>query len=163
MIKSKICLTVFVLYEIFAVMLMHSKMACYWIGGVNFCNDDYRYFIACFAVPAIIFLIWMWIDTIIFIKRHRFWYRAGGAIKGLIDKVRDNITLNVSRNDMEKYITAAILFGTKYYISKHPKIKNMFHDFMPDNDMFDDDDETMDAPKKKTKKVYKSSGKNKKR
>ena len=65
MLKAKIYLTIFTLYEIVAVLLLHFPRTCDAMFGAAFCNDHVlKYFIWCFAVPALVFLLAMWINEI---------------------------------------------------------------------------------------------------
>lgn len=66
LLKFKICLTVFVLYEIVAVALLHSMRVCTSIFSSGFCTDSaFKYFLICAALPAVAFLIWIWIMEIV--------------------------------------------------------------------------------------------------
>ena len=64
--KSKIGLTILSLYEIAAVLLLHCPRTCDAMFGAAFCDDHiFKYFVACIAVPLLVFLIAMWIMDII--------------------------------------------------------------------------------------------------
>lgn len=131
--KSKICLTVLTVYEILAVILLHCRRTCDAMFGMNFCDDHvFKYFIFCFAVPAIIGLIVMWIMEIVYGARRRrsFIYRAKNAVRDVASSVRDHISEHVSMADMEKLMAAALLVGIKRYVSKHPKHRQEFEEVL---------------------------------
>ncbi len=129
--KSKICLTVLVVYEILAVILLHCGRTCDAMFGMNFCDDHvFKYFIFCFAVPALIGLIVMWVMEIVYGARRRrsFIYRAKSAVRDVASSVRERIGEHVSAADMEKLMAAALLVGIKRYVAKHPKHRTAFED-----------------------------------
>ncbi len=127
LLKLKICTTVLVAYEIIVVLLAHFRGSCNALFGNVFCNDHvFKYFILCFAIPAIVWLIGMWIAEIVHVNRrhHSFMYRAKSAVRDAADVVREKIHDHVSQADMEKLLAAALLIGIKKYVSKHPTRKH---------------------------------------
>ncbi len=131
--KSKIYLTVLTVYEILAVILLHCRRTCDAMFGMSFCDDHvFKYFIFCFAIPAIVGLIVMWIMEIIYGGRRRrsFIYRAKNAVRDVASSVREHIGEHVSAADMEKLMAAALLVGIKRYVSKHPKHRGDFEDVL---------------------------------
>lgn len=133
MLKLKIYFTIFVVYEIVAVMLMHFPRVCDVIAGAGFCDEAvFKYFIACFAVPAIVFLIVMWIMEIVHGVRHRhsFLYKAKSAVRGIVSNVKDKVSETVSTQDLEKLIVAALLVGVKKYADKNPKTRRALQDII---------------------------------
>lgn len=132
MLKLKICLTVFILYEIAAVLLLHFPTTCDAMFAYSFCADSvFKYFIACIAVPALAFLIAMWIFTIVKrIRRRSFVYRARAALGEFADDVRRDVAGNVNSADLQKYIAAAVIGGIGRYMSKNPRARQMFEDIV---------------------------------
>lgn len=129
MLKMKICATVFVLYEIAAVLLLHCPMTCNAMFGPAFCNDSvFKYFIALLAVPAVAALIVMWIMHIIHAvrRRHSFLYRAQEAVGDVAASIKKTLKESVSSQDIEKYIMVALMAGIKKYSDKNPDIKKSF-------------------------------------
>lgn len=110
MLKLKIYSTVFVLYEILAVLLLHCPYTCIAMFGTPFCSDTvFKYFIALLAVPAVVGLIVMWIMHIIHaIRRHSFLYRAQEAAEDVAGSIKKTLKESVSSKDIEKYIVAAL-------------------------------------------------------
>ncbi|MBD5400198.1 hypothetical protein HDR61_00400 [bacterium] len=155
MLKSKICATVFVLYEIIAVLLLHCPYTCRWMFGATFCADSvFKYFIALFAVPALVGLVLMWIMHIIHAirRRHSFVYRAQEALSDVAGSLKKTLKESVTRQDMEKYIVAALVAGVKKYSDKNPEMKKAFGNIISaitgasaDSVSFESDDED-DAP-----------------
>ena len=154
MIKSKICLTVLVVYEILAVILVHMTRICTAMFGPNFCADNgFKYFIACFAIPALAFLIMMWIREIVVSseRRHSIIHKAKDAFDGMVDDVKDRFMDHISAKDIEKFLAAAAIVGIRRYAQTHPQTKRMFENIVAtargqetqdyDEDMEDDDDD----------------------
>ncbi len=177
--KAKICLTVLTIYEIIAVILMHCARTCDAMFGTMFCDDHvFKYFIICFAVPALVFLIVMWIMEIVDGVRHRhsLFYRAKRAVKNMASNIRDRVSESVSSGDMEKMITAALVIGLKKYSDRNPRARKMLNDIMDGHygdidveydeyDMDDDDAEDYDNDDKnmRNNKSRKSQSKNNKK
>ncbi len=146
--KLKMGFTIFALYEIIMVVLLHCQRVCVPLLGETVCQDWMRYFVAVVIIPLLVFLICMWVRAIIRARKHRFWRRARGAVADMVSHVRDGINKHVSREDIEKYIAAAALAGLKKYSSNHPKFRKAIQDILSGNfefsleldDDFDDDD-----------------------
>lgn len=123
MLKLKICTTVFVLYEIIAVLLLHNPWVCRSMFGVGFCSDSvFKYFIALAAIPALVMLVVMWVMHIIHAirRRHSFMYRAQEAFEDVTTSIKKTLRESVSGKDIEKYIVAALMAGVKKYSEKNP-------------------------------------------
>ena len=122
-IKSKICFTVFVVYEIAAITLLHFQRTCGVMFSTGFCDSWYRYFAGAVAVPLLAYLIWMWIREIIRARRrHRFISRAKHLIGDVASTVHEKLG-NISSADMERVLAMAILFGVKKYSDRHPNLR----------------------------------------
>ena len=151
LLKPKIYITVLFVYEIFAVMLLHCQYMCTMMLGQTACQDWFRYFAACIVIPGLVSLIWMWIDTIVCVYRNRFFHRAKNAVINVWDGLRDKLAERMTREDIEKYITVASLYGIRYYLSKNPEFRELLHDMLPESKEWDLD-ETNSTKTKKTKK-----------
>lgn len=130
LLRAKIGFTIFALYEIIMVVLLHCERICNPILGVMACQDWMRYFVAVVIVPILVFLIWMWVRSIIRARKYRFLHRARGAIIDVFSHVRESINKNVSREDLEKYVTAVAISGLKKYAASHPKFRKALHDIL---------------------------------
>lgn len=151
MLKSKICFTVFVLYEIIAVILLHSSQTCYAMFGGTFCGDSvFKYFLICAAVPMLAMVLGMWIHEIFFARRRRsFFERARDVVSDVSQGVSKHLGRAFDAQDMDKYLAAAILFGIKKYSDRHPQMRRTIHDIINGtnigSDDYDDADD-YDAP-----------------
>lgn len=153
MLRLKIWFTIFTLYEIAAILLLHCMRTCDAMFGATFCNDHaFKYFVWCVAVPLLVFLIAMWIHEI-FIgnRRRRFIHRAGAAARGVFDDVKERVSEHVSRQEIEGLITAAVVMGIKKLADKFPNAGENMRQIMrgakgrmnhvADNDDDDEDDD----------------------
>ena len=151
LLKPKIYITILFIYEIFAVMLLHCQYMCTMMLGQTACHDWFRYFAACVVIPGLVSLIWMWIETIYRAHRNRLFYRARSALINILDGLRDKLADKMTREDIERYITVASLYGIRYYISKSPRFKEFLYEFFPESKNWDFEEESR-KPKKKNKK-----------
>lgn len=159
MLKYKIGFTVFVLYEILAIILLHFTGSCYGMFGIGFCSDVFfKYFLFCVAIPLIAMLIWMWIHEVIVHNRRRtLKYKAKHAMAHLASTFKHSFGgHHADFSKMEKYIAAALLIGAKKYADNHPKIKEFWDEITEradedqygseyDYDSDDDEDEEDDT------------------
>lgn len=152
MLRIKICLTIFFIYEIVATILLHASRACAPMFGLGFCSDVvFKYFVVCAAVPMLVFVIAMWVHEIVIARRrrHSVFYRARGAAMRIASNVRDRITRNISQQDLEKMIAAALIVGIKKYAARNANVRRFMDDVMASEYMDDDDgyaaDDTDDA------------------
>lgn len=131
LLRPKICLTVFSLYEIIAVTILHFQRICDSIFSVNFCNGWYRYFLLCVIVPVIIGLILMWIYEIVYRHRRRkFFRRMRNIVHDIMGGIRGKVSEHINIQDMEKIVTAAVLIGIKKYVDNHPGLRKNINDIM---------------------------------
>ena len=156
LLKSKICFTSIVIYEIIAVSFLHFQRLCDSIFSSAFCTSWYRYFLFCVVIPLIALLIWMWIREIIRVhRRHHFIRRAKSVASSILSSIRGQVSDTVSSTDLEKIITAAVLIGIKQYADRHPNLRKNVNNIIGmangeiDIDLMSTDDET---PKKQTRK-----------
>ena len=143
MLRIKICLTIFFIYEIVATILLHASRACAPMFGLGFCSDVvFKYFVVCAAVPMLVFVIAMWVHEIVIARRrrHSVFYRARGAAMRIASNVRDRITRNISQQDLEKMIAAALIVGIKKYAARNANVRR-FMDDVTASEYMDDDDE----------------------
>ena len=123
-IKSKICFTVFVVYEIAAITLLHFQRTCDAMFANGFCDGRFKYFAGAVAIPLLAYLIWMWIREIIRARRrHRFIARAKHLVGDFASAVHEKLGA-ISSQDIERILTMAILLGIKKYSAKHPNLRN---------------------------------------
>ena len=122
-IKSKICFTVFVIYEIIAISLLHFTRTCDAMFSTGFCDSTFKYFAGAVAVPLVAYLIWMWIHEIVRARRRRrFINRAKEIIRTVSTNVHDKMS-EISPHVLEQVIAAAFMLGVQRYAAHHPNIK----------------------------------------
>ena len=122
-IKSKVCFTVFVIYEIAAITLLHFQRTCDAMFSTGFCDGDFKYFAGAVAVPLLAYLIWMWIREIVRARRRRhFIERAKHLVGNIATGVHEQLG-NISGAEMERILTMAILIGIKKYSDRHPNLR----------------------------------------
>ena len=123
LLKSKICFTTLVIYEIIAVSALHFQRICDAMFPTAFCDSWYRYFLFCVVVPLIVMLVLMWIREIVRAHRRRtFIRRAKNTVSNIMANLRGKISDHLDMQDIEKLIAAAILIGIKRYVDKHPDL-----------------------------------------
>lgn len=151
LLKPKIYITILFVYEIFAVMLLHCQYMCTTMLGQTACQDWFRYFAACIVIPGLVSLIWMWIETICHAYRNRLFRRARNALINILAGLRDKLADKMTREDIERYITVASLYGIRYYLSKNPRFKEFLYEMFPESQDWDLDEERPRKNKKRKK------------
>ncbi len=141
MLRMKIWFTIFAIYEIVAIILLHCTRTCDAMFGTMFCNDHaFKYFIWCVAVPTLVFLMAMWIREIVMGgRRRRFFNRAGHAIHDAYDDVKERVIENVTPKDITGLISAAVLLGIKKLSEKYPDATGSLRRAMGDTSVADND------------------------
>lgn len=129
--KSKICLTVFTVYEVVIISLLHFQSTCNAIFPAVFCTSWFRYFLLCVIIPLFIGLIFMWINEIIKAHhRRKFIRRAKNTVNGILSAIRGHVSKHMDVADIEKIITAAVLIGIKKYADRHPNLRHNINNVM---------------------------------
>lgn len=156
LLKSKICFTVIAIYEMVAVTFLHFQRLCDSIFPTAFCDSWYRYFLFCVIVPLVAFLIGMWIHEIVRAhRRRRFIRRAKKTLNHVVTAVRGKVAEHIDFNDMEKVITAGVLYGIKKYADNHPGLRRNINKIMDmasgeiDFDIMSTEDEVVEIPTKR--------------
>ena len=131
LIKSKVCFTVFAIYEMFAVTFLHFQRFCDSVFPTQFCDGWYRYFLFCIIVPLLAFLICMWIREIVLAhRRRRFIRRAKKALNNVMSAVRGKVAEHIDFDNVERVITAGVLYGIKKYADTHPGLRRNINKIM---------------------------------
>lgn len=122
MLRMKIWFTILAIYEIVAIILLHCMRTCDAMFGTMFCNDHaFKYFIWCVAVPLLAVISGMWIrEIIVGGRRRRFMHRAGRTMRHVFGEVKERVIENVSPQDVEGLITAAVILGMKKLSDRYP-------------------------------------------
>ena len=164
--KSKICLTVFVVYEAAVVSFLHFQSTCDAIFSSAFCASWFRYFLFCVIVPLFVGLILMWINEIIRAHhRRRFIRRAKNTVNGILSAVRGHMSKQMDVADIEKIITAAVLIGIKKYADRHPNLRHNINNVidLAHGDMELDIMSTVDEVKPSKKRPVKAEARSRKK
>ncbi|MFQ6730108.1 MAG: hypothetical protein ACLRFK_03625 [Alphaproteobacteria bacterium] len=166
LLKSKICFTVFAIYEVIAISALHFQRICDAMFGVPFCNNWFRYFLFCIIVPLFVGLILMWIREIVRFRRRRsFIRRARNMVNGILASIRGKVSERINITDLERIVTAAVLVGIKKYADSHPNLRHHVNHVMDvangeaEIDIMSTEDEI--TPIKKRKPVAKNKTKKK--
>lgn len=115
--KLKVFLTVIVLYEFVILTVLQIHSYCVSIFNNNFCAPGFfKYFLLCFMVPALTGVFSWWLPEI-----GRMC--CPNKCKCAPPEKEQNV---LSKRDIEKFITAAIITGVQKFATKHPKTKNIF-------------------------------------
>lgn len=155
LLKPKIYITILFVYEIVAVMLLHCQYMCTTMLGQTACQDWFRYFAACIVIPGVISLLWMWLETIVHAYHNRFFRRARHAFTEVLDGLCEKLANKITREDLERYITFAAIYGVRHYMSRNPKFRELLQEIMPELAEWEEDDEEHITPKSKTHKKRK--------
>ncbi len=154
--KAKIYFTIFSVYEIFAILFLHSKTNCNSIFTNNFCTDSVeKYVIFCVAVPVFVSLVVMWICEIrkLIRRRHSFFFRAKDTVETMASEIKEKVSERLSPQYIERLITAFLIIGVKRFADRNPKTRQVLKDVIG-IDIFGEDDfvETRENFKKTKKK-----------
>lgn len=170
-IKSKICFTVLVIYEIAAITLLHFQRTCDAMFSTGFCDSNFKYFAGAIAVPLLAYLIWMWIREIIRVRRrHRFISRAKYLVGNFASAVHEKLG-KISGADMERILTMAVLMGIQRYSDRHPNLRRTIGEIVGVNrddemeyeyNMDDQDEKRSVARRRAATKSAKNTSKKKK-
>ena len=116
--KIKIFITVLLLYEFAMLTLLQIPHYCFGVFNVSFCSVSFRYFLMCIVVPTLVWLFVWWVPDITksFCKKCQCENREEKTIK---DTTKEIIT----KHDIERLITAAIVVGAQKFADSHPKTK----------------------------------------
>jgi len=155
LLKPKIYITILFIYEIFAVMLLHCQYMCTEMLSVTACQDWFRYFAACIIIPGVISLVWMWLETLVNAYHHRFFRRARNALADVLDKIYEKLANHLTREDMERYITVAALYGVRHYLANNPKFKEILNELIPESMEWDLGEDVQSHSQSKSRKKRK--------
>ncbi len=131
--RLKIYGTIFAIYEIFAVLFLHSKTACNSVFTAGFCMDSVeKYFTFCVAVPAVVFLVFMWVGEIrkYIRRRHSLFYRAKNVVEDVATEIKDKVSEKISPQYLERILAALLLLGAKKYADKNPKAREILKEII---------------------------------
>ncbi len=151
--KMKIYITILSLYEIFAILFLHSKTSCNSIFTNGFCTDSIeKYVVFCVAVPVIFALLVMWIGEIrkYIRRRHSLFYKAKNIVQDVATEIKDKVSESVSSKYLEKILATLLILAVKKYADKSPKAREIMKEIIGFDIV---DEESSEEQKIKTNKT----------
>lgn len=127
--KIKIFITILVLYEFVILTVLQISNYCNAIFNNNFCaTDNFKYFLLCVMLPVLVMLFFWWMPDIAkpFCKNKCQCEETHLEQTSNIKESREII----SRDDMERLVTGAIIMGIQKFASMHPKTTKAFNNII---------------------------------
>lgn len=127
--KIKIFITILVLYEFVILTVLQISNYCNAIFNNNFCaTDNFKYFLLCVMLPVLVMLFFWWMPEIArpFCKNKCQCEETHLEQTSNIKESREII----SRDDMERLVTGAIIMGIQKFASMHPKTTKAFNNII---------------------------------
>ena len=121
--KLKIFITVFTLYEFVVLTILQISGYCVSIFNLNFCESGaFKYFIVCIMLPVSVAIFIWWVPEI-----GRLFCRKTCEMPPpeKNESVTDVLREIISKQDIERLITAAIIIGIQKFAQTHPKTNNV--------------------------------------
>lgn len=130
--KLKIFITILMLYEIVVVTILQISGFCNTFFNRGFCEaGNFKYFLMCFVLPGLLMLLLWWMPELSrqFCKNK---CQCQCEEQNLAQpqhpqKETDDI---ISRDDMERLVTGAIIMGIQKFASMHPKTTKAFNNII---------------------------------
>lgn len=125
--KIKIFITVLLLYEFVMLTILQIPDYCvYWFNH-NFCETNhFKYFLLCIMLPGVSGLFLWWIPEIARVlcpNKCNVKPASETTIKNIFNEI-------ISKQDIERFITAAIIMGIQKFASTHPKTQETFDNIL---------------------------------
>ena len=121
--KIKIFITVLVLYEFVMLTILQIPDYCSGIFNNNFCDTStFKYFLLCIMLPALFGLFVWWLPDIgrlLCPNRCAIKPEPDPSLKSIFNEI-------ISKQDIEKLITAAIIMGIQKFAKNNPKTTEVF-------------------------------------
>ena len=123
--KIKIFITILSLYELTMLTVLGVSDYCLAWFNINFCISNFKYFLMCIALPILIGLFIWWMPDIakLFCKKCECQIPEEKPIKNVLNEI-------ISKQDIEKFITAAIIMGIQKFSVSHPKTTEVFDNIL---------------------------------
>ena len=136
--KIKIFITLFVLYEFLIITILQIPGYCKTFFNQGFCDfGNFKYFLMCVMLPGLLGLFFWWIPEMLRMCCRGKCQCEETHLETKESKKESNEI--ISRDDMERLVTSAIIMGVKKFATMHPKTTKIF-------------DEVIDVVKKAKKK-----------
>ncbi len=123
--KIKIYITILLLYELTILTILQIPDYCFGVFNFNFCDTSFRYFLMCIVIPCLFCLLaWWWTEiSSLFCKKCQCEIQDDTSIKNIFKEI-------ISKQDIEKFITAAVIMGIQKFAATHPKTKETFDNIL---------------------------------
>lgn len=125
--KLKIFITIFALYEFVMLTVLQIPSYCNAFFNYNFCyGGSFKYFLFCIVLPSLIGLFIWWIPNIaraICPNKCEIKSEPDITIKNIFNEI-------ISKQDIEKFITAAVIMGIQKFATNHPKTTEVFDNIL---------------------------------
>lgn len=121
--KIKIFITIFTLYEFVMLTILQIPKFCNAFFNNNFCYvGGFKYFLLCIMLPILIGLFVWWLPEIV----RTLCSNKCNITKETDEKNKDTFNEIISKQDIENFITSAIITGIQKFAIKHPKTTEAF-------------------------------------
>lgn len=117
------------MYEFVILTVLQISNYCNAIFNNNFCaTDNFKYFLLCVMLPVLVMLFFWWMPDIArpFCKNKCQCEETHLEQTSNIKESREII----SRDDMERLVTGAIIMGIQKFASMHPKTTKAFNNII---------------------------------
>lgn len=130
--KIKIYVTILLLYEFIILTILQMPDWCITVFNLNFCNMSFAYLLMCVIIPSLFCLLGWWWPEIsgLFCKKCQCEMPEDKPIRDMLKDI-------ISKQDIEKFITAAVIMGIQKFTATHPKAKETFSNIL---DLFDNNE-----------------------
>ena len=127
--KIKIFITLLFLYEFVITTVLQIPGFCNTFFNRGFCDvGNFKYFLMCIMLPGLLILFFWWMPDMA---------RPFCKNKCQCDEMHSEQTINpketheiISRDDMERLVTGAIVMGIQKFASMHPKTTKAFNNII---------------------------------
>ena len=122
--RFKIFVTIFVLYECVMLTILQVYNYCVGVFNLNFCEQGaFKYFLLCIMLPLLVGIFIWWLPDIARLICNKSCKTPPAPQP---ETIRDILHEIVSRQDIERLITTAIIMGIQKFAQTHPKTKTVF-------------------------------------
>ena len=127
--KIKIFITVLILYEFVISTILQISGFCNTFFNRGFCDaGSFKYFLMCVMVPGLLILFFWWLPEILrTCCRNKCQCNEIHTETKPIQKETSEI---ISREDMERLVTSAIVIGIQKFAAMHPKTTKAFNNIV---------------------------------
>ncbi len=124
--KIKIFITIFLLYEFIVASVLQIPTYCNALFNYNFCvGGAFKYFLLCVMFPGLVGLVIWWTPDIARVLcSKKCESQPDTTLKNMFNEI-------ISKQDIEKFITFAIITWVRKFVRNHPdtakKIDDVFN------------------------------------